>query len=202
MKNRISKLLFSLFFLYQMPCSVSAQQSVMEFDIKILEAAANASKTLIESDNNEVTNLLLSEPLEAPMFIPIEYQAPNINLSSGRGLACEALLCAVGIAIPASHSKCRSVLREWAIYLATLSWFRSTPKCPIITDTGEVVGHNDMTCDVIQDLESRQICEEANNIRPGRNQPVDPCAELVGVERELCEVQNCNRNGERMCQIN
>lgn len=101
-----------------------------------------------------------------------------VNLNNGKGLACEAILCAVGIAIPASHSKCKDVLKKWSIYLATHPW-DSTPKCPKINAESEVVGHILMDCDDINDNDTRQQClnaeNERRNIRCEDNQFDEEC---------------------------
>ncbi|MEW5250894.1 hypothetical protein [Microbulbifer discodermiae] len=53
-------------------------------------------------------------------------------------LVCEALMCTIGIAIPASHSECLKVQTEFAIYLATLGFWENPPKCK----------NRDMNCQV------------------------------------------------------
>ncbi|MBS0044834.1 hypothetical protein KFE26_21440 [Shewanella sp. M16] len=119
-------------------------------------------------------------------------QAKNKN-----ELACEAILCAVGIAIPASHNECRKVLIDWNTYLATLGFFSKPPKCPKTDATGMVIGYEEMDCDLIQDAQARQMCHDS--IKP----PATGCAALEPEFREQCECQERNRKhgGRFDCQI-
>ncbi|MCG7556083.1 hypothetical protein [Pseudoalteromonas sp. Of11M-6] len=87
---------------------------------------------------------------------------PTLALSKGQGLACEAILCAVGIAIPESHNECRKVLTEWSIYLATLGFFRSKPKCPKKDPQDVVTGLESMECSSINNSELRNLCYQSN----------------------------------------
>lgn len=114
-----------------------------------------------------------------------------VNLNKGQRLACGAILCAVGIAIPKSHSECRKVLRDWSIYLATLGPFRSKPKCPIVNNADNSVTYSTMTCSSIVDPEYRRMCEEAGGQKP---QPgYHQCDTLVdGYQRFECE-NSCDR---------
>jgi hypothetical protein len=119
-------------------------------------------------------------------------------LSGKEGLACEALLCAVGIAIPASHDKCREVLIDWSIYLGTLGFFKKPPSCPQEDANGKTVGYSDVDCNQIQDVELKQMCLDA------RRPPSDnECSGLPADEREVCECEKRNRNGggKRICNI-
>tara|TARA_B110000211_G_C14046379_1_gene539155 strand:- start:747 stop:1352 length:606 start_codon:yes stop_codon:yes gene_type:complete len=174
-------------------------------DIETLKRAQEAAQTLMLSDEMRVLQYFPELP-PLPLDIKVthaNYTPPQINLGRGRSLACSALLCAVGIAIPESHSECVQVLRDWAIYLATLSWFRSTPKCPIINAQGTVTGYNEVSCDSIQDVNMRQTCYDANNQRPRPPiPPRNPCDHLTGLEYELCRIEQCNsQNNEQFCQI-
>lgn len=87
--------------------------------------------------------------------------AKAIELSGKETLSCEAVLCAVGIAIPESHSKCRKVLTEWSAYLATLGMFREPQKCPKYDHKGKLIGYDEMKCSAIQDDKMRKICNDA-----------------------------------------
>lgn len=116
----------------------------------------------------------------------------SINLSKGKGLACEAILCAIGIAIPASHSECKTVLKNWSLYLISHPW-DSTPKCPKTDAQSNIVGYIEMKCESIQDLELKNQCIAATN---GGGD--EDCG--LG-DPELCQ---CIENGQPIpnCQIN
>jgi hypothetical protein len=127
----------------------------------------------------------------------------TVELNKGQRLACGAILCAVGIAIPASHSECRKVLQDWSIYLATLGPFRSKPKCPIIANN-QAVSYSTMTCSSIVDPEFRSMCDNANNTKP---QPgYHRCDTIVdGYQRFECE-NSCDskykdRDGNLVCLV-
>ena len=128
-------------------------------------------------------------------------KAAGVNLNRGQGLACEAILCAVGIAIPESHSECRRVLRDWTIYLATLGPFRRKPRCPRVNDVGNVYEEIEMICDTIVDIDMRAECHAATT-PPG---PV-PCDELIDPDmRHRCETECDTRwqdgGGRMICEI-
>lgn len=123
----------------------------------------------------------------------------NSNALAGKeGLACEALLCAVGIAIPASHDKCREVLIDWSIYLGTLGFFKKPPSCPQEDANGLTVGYSDVDCNLIQDIELRQMCLDAR--RPPSD---DECSGLEFDDRAECECNKRNRKGgdRQICHI-
>lgn len=123
-------------------------------------------------------------------------QAIAGDLDSKSKLACEALICSVGIAIPASHDKCREVLTDWSIYLATLGFFSSPPKCPKTDAKGIVVGYEEMNCNLIQDAEAKQMCLESQSREPAR------CSTLPPFQREMCECRERNRRNPAVsCQI-
>ena len=131
----------------------------------------------------------------------VTFQAKSIDLSGGKGLACEALVCAVGIAIPESHAKCQEVLTRWSIYLATLSPFSGKPKCPKVNSEGATYGETEMHCSSIADSAARMQCESAT-LPPGDY----ICDEITNPgERFNCENQ-CdsgffNGDGRQVCQI-
>ncbi|WP_299496377.1 hypothetical protein [uncultured Shewanella sp.] len=110
-----------------------------------------------------------------------------LDLSSKSKLACEALLCAVGIAIPDSHDECREILIDWNIYLATLGFFSSPPSCPKTDATGLVVGFAEMNCNLIQDTSLRTECLNAR-----KKPPVNQCEGLPPQQRARCE---CTQGG-------
>ncbi len=172
-------------------------------DIEVLETAQKAAQTLQYFNENDVLDNFLYMPPPVDFTATNINMTPQINLGRGRTLACEALLCAVGVLITESRPKCLRVLRDWSIYLATLSIFRSTPKCPSVNASGHVTGYNEMTCEAIQDVEMRNLCLEANNLRPAPVVPPrDPCDHLEGFEREICLVEQCRiRNPNQVCQI-
>lgn len=125
----------------------------------------------------------------------------GINLNRGQALACEAILCAVGIAIPESHSECRRVLRDWSIYLATLGPFRSKPRCPRVNDVGNIYEEIEMFCDTIIDVDSRAECH-ASTIPPGSVR----CDDIIDPDmRFRCETECDTRwqdgNGSMVCEI-
>lgn len=103
----------------------------------------------------------------AVLAMLITAPAHAIKLKKKNALACEAILCAVGIAIPASHSECRKVLTEWSIYLATLGPFTSKPKCPRIDKNEVIISWEEMKCSSIQDADLRKICEDAEGSGTG-----------------------------------
>lgn len=118
-------------------------------------------------------------------------QAKAIDLGKGETLACEAILCAVGIAIPESHSECKKVLTEWSLYLATLGPFSSKPKCPSADAGGNITGWQEMKCETIQDTEMRQKCLDALGGGTG-----DQCDSITDpVERIECECRNNDGGG-------
>ena len=121
----------------------------------------------------------------------------NSHAGDKSELACEAILCAVGIAIPASHDKCREVLIDWSVYLSTLGFFSSPPKCPKTDATGMVVGWLEMDCNLIQDQELRLMCLNAR--KKERN-----CNTLPPWDRQICECEEYNRrhgHHDRTCQL-
>lgn len=129
--------------------------------------------------------------------------ANSVELKKGQRLACGAILCAVGIAIPASHSECRKALLDWSVYLATLGPFRSKPKCPIIA-SNQAVSYSTMTCSSIVDPEFRSMCDNANDTKP---QPgYHRCDTIVdGYQRFECE-NSCDskykdRDGNLVCLV-
>ncbi len=134
---------------------------------------------------NKLTTIIIS----AMLMFAVSNQANAADLSSKSKLACEALICAVGIAIPASHDKCREVLTDWSIYLATLGFFSSPPKCPKTDANGLIIGYEEMDCNLIQDTQARQMCLDAQ----GDTEPVG-CAALPPEERQLCDCRERNRN--------
>lgn len=106
-------------------------------------------------------------------------------LGKGQRLACEAIMCAIGIAIPESHNECRKVLIEWSAYSALLGPFASKPKCPKVDENQNVVGEQEVRCDDIQDAMARQQCHEATDV------PED-CSRITDRrQRMLCE-QGCD----------
>lgn len=115
-----------------------------------------------------------------------------VNLNSGKGLACEAILCAVGIAIPASHSKCRQVLTDWSLYLASHPW-DSAPRCPRTDAQSNIVGYSEMKCETIQDDFAQQQCFAAtgryNNCRPDDEACKCPTHDKNGQKLPLCQIQ-------------
>lgn len=112
--------------------------------------------------------------------------AHAVKLKKGEGLACEAILCAVGIAIPESHSECRKVLTEWSLYLATLGPFRSSPKCPKKDSANNIIGYTEMDCKTIQDPEMKKMCLEATGTGTG-----DSCADLSDPKERIdCECRS------------
>lgn len=125
----------------------------------------------------------------------------GVNLSRGQGLACEAILCAVGIAIPESHNECRRVLFDWSVHLATLGPFRSKPKCPRVNDVGSVVAEVEMICSTIVDPDARAQCDAAT-APPGDY----ICEELTTPEDRFncenqCDTGGINADGRQVCQI-
>ena len=86
-------------------------------------------------------------------------------------LVCEALVCAVGIAIPESHAECVKVQTKFAIYLATLAPWDDPPKCK----------NRDMNCNAVGNA--------SNNIPP------NSCGTLSGQERINCELQMAKYEG-------
>lgn len=120
-----------------------------------------------------------------------------IDLKKGQTLSCSAIVCAVGIAIPASHNKCRKVLTEWSIFVATLGIFQSKPKCPRVDNKGVVTGYDEMTCSSIQDATLRKTCEDASNTG---GDPRDCGTFDTPKERIEC-LRECEENGERICSI-
>lgn len=133
---------------------------------------------------NLLVLLVIALLTTSPSAGAIDVQDP-INLSKGQRLACGAILCAVGIAIPESRSECTKVLRDWSIYVATLGPFKSKPKCPIVKNGG-AGGSNVMSCRSIADPEYRKMCEDADN---GKPQPgYHRCDEYTdGFQRFECE---------------
>ncbi len=116
-------------------------------------------------------------------------------LGGGKGLACEAIICAIGVAIPESHAKCTQVLTEWSIYLATLGPFSSKPKCPKKDSDNNTIGYLEMDCNAIQHPELKQQCLNAQRL------PNDCSGYLGTPEYPRCEFDRCNRkrrNGERV----
>jgi len=116
------------------------------------------------------------------LFLLFPFPLQAVELGKHEAQACEAILCAVGIVIPASHDKCRQVLTDWSIYLATLGPFRKPPKCPMSDDDGKAIGEMDMDCKTIQDPELRQVCLDASSLPP-----VNECSGLMPLERAACE---------------
>lgn len=102
-------------------------------------------------------------------------------LGKGQRLACQAIMCSIGIAIPESHNECRKVLTEWSVYAALLGPFASKPKCPKVDENQNVVGEQEVRCDDIQDDVARQQCHEATDVPDDCSRINDP------LQRELCE---------------
>lgn len=122
------------------------------------------------------------------------------DLSSKETLACEALICAVGIAIPESHSECKKVLTKFAAYLATLGFFSSKPRCPKVAEDGVSIDWHDVDCDEIQDAAMAKLCRDASN------PPPDSCADLTDPQEIIACETRCNNNGPgqevpRFCEI-
>lgn len=125
----------------------------------------------------------------------------NAALSRGEGLACEALLCAVGIAIPESHNECRQVLTEWSLYLATLGFFRSKPKCPKKNINGHIVAYEEMKCSSIQNSESRNECEIASAPPENCDSYNMGSPEWEDCERYMCTNVHQKRGHPELCQV-
>lgn len=131
----------------------------------------------------------------------VTFNANSIDLSGGKGLACEALVCAIGIAIPESHAKCQEVLTRWSIYLATLSPFSGKPKCPKVNSDGAVYDEIEMHCSAIVDSDARLQCEAAT-LPPGDY----ICADITNPEERFncenrCDTGRFNGDGRQVCQI-
>ncbi len=89
--------------------------------------------------------------------------AAGVQLKKGQGLACEMILCAVGIVIPESHSECRRVIRDWTIYMATLGPFKRRPRCPIVDANNVPTGNEELVqCSAIQSPTERNQCYAAD----------------------------------------
>lgn len=136
------------------------------------------------------------------LFISFGGTVKASDLSSKETLACEALICAVGIAIPESHNECRKVLTKFAAYLATLGIFSSKPRCPKVAEDGVSIEWHDVNCDEIQNAELAQMCRDA----AGETPPIDSCADLTDPQEIIACETRCNNNGPgqevpRFCEI-
>lgn len=84
------------------------------------------------------------------------------NLKSKEKLICEVVLCTpIGLAIPASRSKCTKVIFEWSKYVATLGFLEKPPKCPIFNAQGQKVGSATKAKQVCNHSENPEVCREA-----------------------------------------
>lgn len=133
-------------------------------------------------------------------LLTLSIQAKAGVLKKGQALACEAIVCAVGIAIPESHAECSRKLAEWSVYLALLGPFASKPKCPKKDASDNVTGYSEMRCDMIQDSNSRNDCEIASA-------PPENCDEYIGTpgweecEQYMCANVHQNNGNPELCQV-
>ncbi|MDP5209853.1 hypothetical protein [Microbulbifer sp. 2205BS26-8] len=100
--------------------------------------------------------------------------ASACDIDSDEQLVCEALMCSVGIFIPASHSECVKVQRDFAIYLATLGFWEDPPKCK----------NRDMNCQSTGNANTRSA-----------NLPAATCNNLNGSNYINCQFQVSKYNG-------
>ena len=76
------------------------------------------------------------------LFVSHSLQACDIP--SDEKLVCEVVLCnPVGLAISESRSECLAVNRRFAIYLATLGFWDSPPKCKFRDQSCNSIGRAD-----------------------------------------------------------
>lgn len=122
----------------------------------------------------------------------------GVNLSRGQGLACEVILCAVGIAIPESHSECRRVLFDWSVYVATLGPFKRKPKCPMVDQNNVPTGAEQAaSCSAINSAPERNACLAAQ--APPRG--VYDCGSYSDpAERDECNA-SCSVNAGGLCYV-
>lgn len=125
-------------------------------------------------------------------------------MKKGQKLACEAFMCAIGVAIPESHHECVKKLVKWDLYLATLGPFGTKPKCPKKDEDENVIGYADVECHRITDPIYRNKCEEAERKRKGGG-IINRCEGLPPHLEIECQLEECRRSrpGEpdRICQI-
>ncbi|MFY8352935.1 hypothetical protein AAEU29_20515 [Pseudoalteromonas sp. SSM20] len=122
-------------------------------------------------------------------------------LSKGQKYACEARVCAIGIAIPESHAECQAALTRWSLYLATIGPFGIKPKCPRKNANDEIVGYDDMTCDSINDSNHRQECNNATAIPDNCDQYDIGSHEWERCERYMCSNKHQQNGNPELCQV-
>lgn len=96
------------------------------------------------------------------------------DIDNDEKLVCEVVLCAVGIFVPESHSKCVKVNREFAYYLATLGFWEDPPKCKM----------RDMSCKSTGNASSQQA-----------TLPASTCTGLSGNDYLNCRFHVSKYNG-------
>lgn len=134
-------------------------------------------------------------------FALVSVTAPvsaGVKLKKGQGLACEMILCAVGIVIPESHSECKKVITEWTIYVATLGPFKKKPKCPMVDPNNVPTGAEQAaSCSAIKSAPERNECLAAE--APPRG--VYDCGSYSDPEERAECKASCSVNAGGLCYV-
>jgi len=129
-------------------------------------------------------------------FLPKNVTAQEVKecpMGSAETLVCEVVLCSIGIAIPASRSKCIQVTRKFAIYLATLGFWSKPPSCKQRDQNCNVTGKtkakiDPVACDSLPTETERNSCKAASG-----DVKQEYCDTFSGVEKLACEAK-MNKN--------
>lgn len=127
----------------------SSASSATEAEIRQHNNSINQND--INSHNNSITQQFRNE-------VDANIDNDGCDIPSDEELVCEVLMCAIGIAIPESASKCAEVFREYAAYKATLGRFDSPPSC----------------------RSRNQNCERGDKISKNEDDQIDECRKQLG----------------------